>query len=378
MEGYDWLFKEVVICEVMFAILFAFFFYREVSQLVFDRIIPGIKSWKEPAAASVQPTDKKFDKLRHNEHEVDFDDEGVHKPSIFNDSNVVKKYDGKTNDADTVEMFQTTEVTDVKGLEQGLDMVDLNDNGREDSTPPVSTPPPQKKNKKKRMSWNRAMSGAETDDDLVEKVKKVEARNARSQRNLVTRMKSIGLDVNNNGIDDMDEIKEIIEDYLLPDAKGLADILDWVTIITIIVAIVYRVIYVNLALEIHDLFLHLDDGENFNHFMEDIVDDFEELDHIVDNIRIISLFIVIIGLFQFFRYLSFDRRFAIVTDTIMSSTVDLIPVLAIFAVVCISYAVMGTAIYGQDLVEFMDIGSSLSSLFLMILGQFEGYYDSKW
>jgi hypothetical protein len=236
-------------------------------------------------------------------------------------------------------------------------------------------------NKKKRISWHQRGGGEDNELDLMEKIKKVEARNARGQRNLINRMKSMGtsfkgLDVNNNGIDDFDEIKEIFEDYLLPDAKGLADILDWVTIITLIVAIVHRVMYVNLALGIHDLFLHLNDGENYNHFMEDIIDDFQELDHIVGNIRIIALFIVIIGLFQFFRYLSFDKRFAIVTDTIISSSFDLIPVLAILAVVCISYAVMGTAIYGQDLIEFADIGSSLSSLFLMILGQFEGYYDS--
>jgi hypothetical protein len=187
-----------------------------------------------------------------------------------------------------------------------------------------------------------------------------------------------GLDMNNNGIDDVDEIKEMIEDYFTPDAKGKVTILDWVTIVTVTVGVYYRVLYVNLALEIHDLFLHLSDDESYNNFMADIVDDFEELDHIKDNIRIVALCIVIVGLVQFFRYLSFDRRFAIVTHTIVSSTADLLPVLGIFAVVCISYAVMGTAIYGQDLTEFADLGSSLSSLFLMILGEFEGYYNSKY
>ena len=106
--------------------------------------------------------------------------------------------------------------------------------------------------------------------------------------------------------------------------------------------------------------------------------DFRELDTIEGHTRTIALCVVLIGLVQFFRYLSFDRRFGIVTDTILSSALDLIPVLAIFAVVCIAYAVMGTAIYGQDLVEFSDLGSSLSSLFLMILGQFDGYYNSEY
>jgi len=97
----------------------------------------------------------------------------------------------------------------------------------------------------------------------------------------------------------------------------------------------------------------------------------------VSSVRVISLCIVMLGLVQFFRYLSFDRRFAIVTVTIKASFVDLIPVLAIFGVVCMSYAVMGTAIYGQDLVDFADVGSSLSSLFLMILGKFDGYHNSE-
>jgi hypothetical protein len=112
--------------------------------------------------------------------------------------------------------------------------------------------------------------------------------------------------------------------------------------------------------------------------MEVLVDDMEELDVIVANMRIISLFVVVIGLIQFFRYLSFDRRFGIVTDTIMTSFRDLIPVLIIFSVVCISYAVLGAAIYGQDLIAFQSIGASMSSLFLMILGQFDGYYDSEY
>lgn len=326
MEGYDWFFREVIICEVLFAALFAIFFYREVSQLVFGRIGPAVKAWREPENAQVVPSG---DDSVMPKKEVNFDEE-------------------KNDSVTTVTSFSE------------------NDCSTRSASGALTGTPPE-------VSAILELHTAE---------QRAEARDARSQRAFVERMKSMGdsvwgLDVNGNGIDDIDEIKEMIEDYLLPDAKGWADILDWVTIATITAAIIHRVYYIIMAIEIHDLFLHLKDGENFNHVMEDIVDDFEELDHIVHSIRVISLFIVIIGLIQFFRYLAFDRRFAIVTDTIVSSAVDLIPVLGIFSVVCISYAVMGTAIYGQDLLDFADIGSSLSSLFLMILGQFEGYYDSK-
>jgi hypothetical protein len=341
MDGYDWHFMEVMICEIMFSVVFAFFVYKKVSQLILDRIVPAVKLLRHPTDALVTPVDSfGFEKgpanvFEGSDREVrgDYDVEAHHK----NDDNV----EVLTGDDD---MF------------------------RNDA-------PMQK------------MYGSKTDlhtvsDSNLDK-NKIDARKARGERKFIERVSSMGnnfrgLDMNNNGIDDVDEIKEMIEDYFTPDAKGKVVILDWITIVTVAVGVYYRVLYVNLALEIHDFFLHLNSDESYNRFMANIVDDFEELDHIVGNIRIVALCIIIIALVQFFRYLSFDRRFAIVTHTIVSSTADLYPVLGIFTVVCISYAVMGTAIYGQDLTEFADLGSSLSSLFLMILGEFEGYYNSEY
>jgi hypothetical protein len=375
MDGYAWLFKEVVVCEVMFAALFAFFLYREVTQLVFGRIIPGIQACREPSDAKVEPAAAAAAASRpRNNESCDVT------PTFLTgaDSGQGGSVDGNSRAGRDEEALEGGE----SNSEMGTELVDF-DAGDDDMGVVEASKPARKK----RQSWHRKLEEQEAAPNLVEKIKKAEARRARAQRPLTERVHSMGtsfmggLNMNtrsDEAAEDTDELKELIEDYLLPDSKGMGDILDWVTICTIVAGLVHRVLYVNLALEIHDLFLHLDDGENFNHFMENIVDDFEELDHIVSNIRIISLVIVIVGLFQFFRYLHFDRRFAIVTDTIMASSVDLIPVLAIFGVVCLSYAVMGTAIYGQDLLEFADIGSSLSSLFLMILGQFDGYYDSEW
>jgi hypothetical protein len=62
LDGYDWYFREVVICEIMFSILFAFFVFREVRQLVFDRIIPGIKMLQQPTHdAPVSPDVSSFE-----------------------------------------------------------------------------------------------------------------------------------------------------------------------------------------------------------------------------------------------------------------------------------------------------------------------------
>jgi len=398
MDDYEWHFKEVLVFEVMFSVLFAFFVYRELSQLLFNRIIPGVQVLRN--YKSDPPVFPEDDGKGESDHSECPDDQQLASSGVPPDKCLDIESNSKMKGAcssvsyDELQQMEEEEATEV------TDMMVLTDYTSRQSPPVPSSPRakylprrsegttqqlPQQlplKKKKRRFSWDAPADddGEETTEAIEKKKASYAARKARSERHIIDRLRSIGgggkgIDLNGNGVDDIDEMKELIEDYLLPDEKGRHDILDWITIITISVAISYRVQYVMIAKEIHDLFMHLDEGGSYNRFMENIVDDFEELFVVVANVRIVAFFVVIFGLLQFFRYLSFDRRFGIVTDTITSSFVDLIPVLIIFAVVCMSYAVIGTGIYGQDLVSFQHLGSSLSSLFLMILGQFDGYYD---
>lgn len=56
----------------------------------------------------------------------------------------------------------------------------------------------------------------------------------------------------------------------------------------------------------------------------------------------------------------------------------LVPVLFIFACVCVTYGVLGHELYGHEMFHFRDLPESMSTLALMILGDnLELYYDSK-
>jgi len=76
---------------------------------------------------------------------------------------------------------------------------------------------------------------------------------------------------------------------------------------------------------------------------------------------------------QFFRYLSFNKRFGIVTTTIAASTGDLLPVLVIFVSIVIAYAILASEIYGIQLSEYSTVQTSLAALFIMLLGNFDYY-----
>jgi ABC-type uncharacterized transport system fused permease/ATPase subunit len=100
---------------------------------------------------------------------------------------------------------------------------------------------------------------------------------------------------------------------------------------------------------------------------------FSDIEACEVNVYIISLAMVLISVVQFFRYLEFDARFGIVARTLRQSLWVLLPVLIVFITILSTYAVMGTCLYGKFLPEWSTLYNSLGSLFLLILGEFEGY-----
>ena len=110
--------------------------------------------------------------------------------------------------------------------------------------------------------------------------------------------------------------------------------------------------------------------------IEDIVSKFSIIQNEEDVIHLISIAVITAGMLQFFRYLSFNKRFGIVKSTITASTGDLLPVLIIFESIVISYAILASEMYGIELVEYSTLQSSLAALFIMLLGNFD-YYSSK-
>jgi hypothetical protein len=71
------------------------------------------------------------------------------------------------------------------------------------------------------------------------------------------------------------------------------------------------------------------------------------------------------------------QNIAIVTKTITAAASNLLPILGVFLVVCVAYAALGTSIYGHQIEAWSSFGESLGSVFLIIIGDFDYYDDSK-
>jgi hypothetical protein len=181
-------------------------------------------------------------------------------------------------------------------------------------------------------------------------------------------------DLNHNGIDDAEELMEFV-DELLPDSAGMLDILDWVTIGLVCVAIYYRIDYINKTADLHEFFLELAEEQNYHESMTEIIDSFAAIQDNLSVMNTLVMILVFFGIIQFFRYLSFDKRLGIVTATIKESLGSLLPVLLIFMVVMFAYAVLGTVMYGAHLSDWSNVGKSVAQLFLLILGEFDSYVE---
>ena len=90
----------------------------------------------------------------------------------------------------------------------------------------------------------------------------------------------------------------------------------------------------------------------------------------------LSLFIVV-ALTQFFSYLTFDKRFGLVTATLVKAVHDIVPMLIILLSVLLTYSVLGCIIYGQSIEGFSTVGISLSTLLIIMLGEVEMYDESE-
>jgi hypothetical protein len=172
-----------------------------------------------------------------------------------------------------------------------------------------------------------------------------------------------------------DAIEDMIDDYT-PDSDEVHDMLDWATIAVITVAIIYRINYIKSATHLHTFLMNLEEERTYDEHVEQIVAKFAHIERQDQTIHLIAIAVIAIGMLQFFRYLSFNKRFGIVTTTIAASTSDLLPVLVIFVSIVIAYAVLASEIYGIQMPEYSTVQTSLAALFIVLLGNFD-YYSSK-
>jgi hypothetical protein len=150
--------------------------------------------------------------------------------------------------------------------------------------------------------------------------------------------------------DKLSELGDALEDFM-PNIAGWNDILDWSTILVLVLGMAYRIEYVHAAEAFHNMVLDLEKQRSYDDRLEKIVGDFRNIGDLTNTLKLIAISIVGVGLMQFFRYFSFDKRLGIVTATMGAALKDLLPVLLIFATVVAAYAVLGTEIYGTQLEE---------------------------
>ena len=155
-------------------------------------------------------------------------------------------------------------------------------------------------------------------------------------------------------------------------------LLDICALIILLLMLAYRLRFIQSCQQFHQSIIKLSHNEiDTAPMVERIIGDFTFLNLYLYLLKIISLAAVLFGISHFFMRTSQGKRLGIVTRTITKSLHDLIPLLFIFMTLLIAYATLGTEIYGAQLVEWSNLFESMSTLFIMILGNYDTYHDSK-
>lgn len=335
-DSYGWRNRQMYIWEIMFLIIFGLFALREVSQVLFSRLIPCFKRGCRRAPISPSPQDN----------------ERVGGRGVSEDSRTkkhkspsVSPREGKNNE----EYHEKNKECVVYDIEKCDSSATLSRPTSSDPSvvKPKSPPRPQS-------AGIMDLNGDGKDD--------------------FEQLEEFMHDLNHNGIDDAEELMELVDEYL-PDAAGLLDILDWLTIGIVSLSIYFRVGYITKTSDLHEFFIDLAEDNTYHESMTELIDRFARINDNLASMNMLLMVLVFFGMIQFFRYLSFDRRLGIVTATIKESLGSLLPVLLIFLVVMFAYAVLGTVMYGAHLNTWSNVGKSTSQLFLLILGEFGSYFD---
>jgi hypothetical protein len=170
------------------------------------------------------------------------------------------------------------------------------------------------------------------------------------------------------------QLRDAISQIRMSHTVSWYDVLDWALVLIIGTAIGVRVSYITACREFQQYVTNQRDG--FEDIFEGIVQRAVAVEQPEYVLRIVLFLAVFFGMLQFFRYMSFDARLRTVTTTMLVAARDLVPVLMLFVLTLLSFAILGSQVYGQTLDDFSTLKDSLDSLFLMILGDFTSYYKS--
>jgi len=87
--------------------------------------------------------------------------------------------------------------------------------------------------------------------------------------------------------------------------------------------------------------------------------------------RLLICWYTILIMFRFFQAFKAQPRLAVVTNTITRSLTDLAHFIVVLLVVLLAYAVAAMFLFGHRLLQFSEIGTSLNTCFLIMIGDFD-------
>ena len=193
----------------------------------------------------------------------------------------------------------------------------------------------------------------------------------------ISKENTIGhIDLDRDGVDDLEELERMLEEAI-PDSNTMGSVLDWISIVIIVLLLSLRLRYVETAQELHTLFLGSAENHDYSDNMTDIIMKFDKLDKYTSMQHFLLMIVMFVAMSQFFRYVSFNSRLGIVANTMVDSAKDLLPVLFIFIIVLTGYSVLGCAVYGHDIESWSTVSGSMLNLMIFIVGEYGSYFDSK-
>lgn len=160
------------------------------------------------------------------------------------------------------------------------------------------------------------------------------------------------------------------------------NIVDWISILYGYVILVLWIFQVMWTEQLADSYAHVQelqdscgaDERDILNCNENLKGFFSEVGVIGDYIRacrIVQAFYPLVIVLRLFKAFSAQPRLAVVTDTLVAASSDLCHFSLVFLAVFMSFAVMGTALFGRELSSFTTIARTAFTLFRSLMGDFD-------
>eukprot|EP00033_Pygsuia_biforma_P005188 GCRY01005703.1.p1 GENE.GCRY01005703.1~~GCRY01005703.1.p1 ORF type:complete len:687 (+),score=195.89 GCRY01005703.1:117-2177(+) len=134
------------------------------------------------------------------------------------------------------------------------------------------------------------------------------------------------------------------------------NIYDWFTLALFFTAIIMTLVYL------------LSDRTFFDAADTEYIE-LERLTQLYVEMYNIYSFVVLLFFFKIFKFLRLNRKLSYLWDTLALALKDLVGFMVVFAVVILSFSLMGYMVFGPEMPEFNTIISAVATLFQMVLGE---------